>query len=239
MATPLNLEEQEQLDQLKHLWKKYGDLITWTLLIVFGAMAAWNGYQYWARGQAAKASVLYDAVEHAAQSGDTAMLERAFSDMKDRYGRTTYALQSGLLVAKVMDEKGNIDGAKAALTWVADKASDDGYQSIAKLRLASILMQTKDYDDARKQLSGTFPAQFRPLVADRLGDIDMLQGKTAEAVAQYGSAYKGFAADSQYQRVVEVKLNALGVDPQAAVPAAAATASAAVPSGSAATGEPK
>ncbi|MEO6973900.1 MAG: tetratricopeptide repeat protein [Rhodoferax sp.] len=215
MATPLNLEEQEQLDQVKHLWKKYGDLITWTLLIVVGAMAAWNGYQYWARGQAAKASVLFDAVERAAQSGDMVMLERTFADMKDRYGSTTYAQQSGLLAAKVMDEKGNIDGAKAALAWVADKASDEGYQSIAKLRLAAVLMESKAYDDARKQLSGSFPTEFQPLVADRLGDIDVLQGKKADAVAQYSKAYKGFEVGSQYRRVVEVKLNALGVDPQA------------------------
>lgn len=225
MATPLNLEEQEQLDQLKHLWKKYGDLITWVLLIAVGAMAAWNGYQYWARGQAAKASVLYDAVERAAQSGDMAMLERTFGDMKDHYGRTTYAQQSGLLAAKVMDEKGNVDGARAALAWVADKASDEGYRAVARLRLAGVLMESKAYDDARKQLGGSFPAQFQPLVADRLGDIDVLQGRKADAVAQYGKAYKGLAAGSQYRRVVEVKLNALGVDPQAGtLPAAGAVA---------------
>ncbi|MDR3453845.1 MAG: tetratricopeptide repeat protein [Rhodoferax sp.] len=235
MATPLDLQEQEQLDELKHFWKKYGDLITWTLLLVFGALAAWNGYQYWQRGQATQASALYDEVERAAQSGDMAMLERSFSDMKDRYGRTTYAQQSGLLVAKVMDDKGNIDGAKAALAWVADKTSDEGYQSIARLRLAAVLMQANAYDEARKQLAGSFPAEFAPLVADRIGDIDVLQGKKAEAVAQYGRAYKGFEAQSQYRRLVEVKLNALGVDPRAASGAAAAAPQA----GASATGESK
>ena len=220
MATPLDLQEQEQLDELKHFWKKYGDLITWTLLLAFGALAAWNGYQYWQRGQAAKASVLYDEVESAAKSGDMSMLERSFNDMKSRYGRTTYAQQSGLLVAKVMDAKGNVDGAKAALAWVAEKASDEGYQAVAKLRLASVLMEAKQYDEARKQLAGSFPAQFAPLVADRLGDIDVLQGKKAEAVTEYRKAYQGFDPQLQYRRMVEVKLNALGVDPQAGAPAA-------------------
>ncbi|MGH8820873.1 MAG: YfgM family protein [Rhodoferax sp.] len=220
MATPLDLQEQEQLDELKHFWKKYGDLITWTLLLAFGALAAWNGYQYWQRGQAAKASVLYDEVESAAKSGDMSMLERSFNDMKDRYGRTTYAQQSGLLVAKVMDAKGNVDGAKAALAWVAEKASDKGYQAVAKLRLAAVLMEAKQYDEARKQLAGAFPAQFAPLVADRLGDIDVLQGKKAEAVTQYRKAYEGLDPQLQYRRMVEVKLNALGVDPQAGAPAA-------------------
>ena len=220
MATPLDLQEQEQLDELKHFWKKYGDLITWTLLLAFGALAAWNGYQYWQRGQAAKASVLYDEVESAAKSGDMSMLERSFNDMKSRYGRTTYAQQSGLLVAKVMDAKGNVDGAKAALAWVAEKASDEGYQAIAKLRLASVLMEARQYDEARKRLAGSFPAQFAPLVADRLGDIDVLQGKKAEAVTEYRKAYQGLDPQLQYRRMVEVKLNALGVDPQAGAPGA-------------------
>ena len=34
MATPLDLEEQEQLDQIKHFWKTYGNLISWLLIAV-------------------------------------------------------------------------------------------------------------------------------------------------------------------------------------------------------------
>ena len=54
MATPLDLEEQEQLDELKHFWKTYGNLISWLLIVVMGAYAAWNGYGYWQRSQSAK-----------------------------------------------------------------------------------------------------------------------------------------------------------------------------------------
>jgi len=49
MAQHLDLEEQEQLDELKHFWKQYGNLITWALIAVLSAFAAWNGYQYWQR----------------------------------------------------------------------------------------------------------------------------------------------------------------------------------------------
>ena len=65
MAKHLDLEEQEQLDELKHFWKQYGDLITWVLIAVFGAVAAWNGYQYWQRQQAVQAASMYDEVERA------------------------------------------------------------------------------------------------------------------------------------------------------------------------------
>ena len=40
MATHLDLQEQEQLDSIKHFWKQYGNLITWVLIIALGGFAA-------------------------------------------------------------------------------------------------------------------------------------------------------------------------------------------------------
>jgi len=216
MAQHLDLEEQEQLDQVKHFWKQYGNLITWLLIVVLAAYAGWNGYNYWQRSQAAQAAAMYDEVERAAQSGDVARVERAFTDMKDKFGGTAYAQQAGLLVGKVLYDKGSIDPAKAALTWVAEKSSDDGYQAVARLRLAGVLLDAKAYDDALKQLSGSFPKDFEPLAADRRGDIFAAQGKKTEAVAEYTKAFKGLDDRADYRRLVEVKLSALGVDPLAA-----------------------
>ncbi|MDB5892715.1 MAG: hypothetical protein JWQ88_246 [Rhodoferax sp.] len=214
MATHLDLEEQEQLDQIKHFWKQYGNLISWVLIIVLGGFAAWNFYQYWNRQQAAQASAMFDEVERAAQGGDVAKIERAFTDMKDKFGGTSYAQQAGLLAGKALFEKGNADGAKAALGWVADKASDEGYQALARLRLAGVLVESKAYDDAMKQLSSTFPAEYAGLVADRKGDVLALQGKKAESIAEYQKAYKAFGERTDYRRLVEIKLNALGIDPR-------------------------
>lgn len=216
MANHLDLEEQEQLDQLKHFWKQYGNLITWALIVVLGAFASWNFYQYWQRSQATQAAAMYDEVERVVQSADTAKIDRAFGDMKERFASTSYAQQAGLLVAKRYYSAGQLDAAKSALTWVADKASDPGYQALAKLRLAAILMDTKALDEALKQLSGSFPASFEALVADRQGDILLLQGKRKEAIAAYEKAFKTFEGRTEYRRLVEVKLNSLGVDPQSA-----------------------
>jgi predicted negative regulator of RcsB-dependent stress response len=218
MANHLDLEEQEQLDELKAFWNRFGNLITWSLIVVLAAFAGWNGYQYWQRSQAAQAAALYDEVDRASKAGDVAMVSRAFSDMKDKFGRTAFAQQAGLLAAKTLYEKSKPDEAKAALTWVAEQSSDEGYQAIAHLRLASVLLEAKSYDDALKQLSGSFPKDFEPLVADRKGDIFMLQDKKTDAIAQYQIAYKGLDEQDQYRRLVEVKLNSLGVDPRPAVP---------------------
>ncbi|MBC7434470.1 MAG: tetratricopeptide repeat protein [Bdellovibrionales bacterium] len=213
MAKHLDLEEQEQLDQIKHFWKQYGNLITWVLIVVFGSIAAWNFYNYWNRSQSAQSANMYEQVERAAKGSDMAVLDRALADMKDKFGSTTYAQQAALLAAKTFYEKGNADAARAALGWVIDKAGDDGYQALARLRLAGILVETKAYDDALKQLNASFPKEFEALVADRKGDVFLLQGKKAEARTEYEKSFKALDDRAEYRRLVEVKLNAMGVDP--------------------------
>ena len=212
MARHLDLEEQEQLEDLKHFWNQYGNLITWFLIAVFGSFAAWNGWQYWQRSQAVQASVLYDEVERAAAGGDTARVEQAFKDIQDKFGRTTYAQQAGLLAGRMLAEQGKTDAAKSALQWVAGEASDEGYQSLARLRLAGLLVQNKAYDDALKQLASGISKEFEPLAADRRGDIYSLQGKRDQAKAEYLKAWQGFTAESEYRTLVEVKLAALGAE---------------------------
>lgn len=213
MASHLDLEEQEQLDQLKHFWNKYGNLITWTAIVVFGAIAAWNGWQWWQNRQAAQASALFSEVDRAAEAGDLARVQRAFDDIKGQFGSTTYAQQAGLLAARVWAEKGKPEEAKAALGWVADKASDEGYQAVARLRLAGLLADAKAYDEALKQLAAPVPKAFEALVADRRGDVLQLQGKRSEARAEYAKALKALEEGADYRRLVEVKLAALGGDP--------------------------
>ncbi len=217
MANQLDLEEQEQLDQLKHFWKQYGNAISWALILVLGVFASWNFYQYWQRSQATQAAAMYDEVERVVKSADAAKIDRAFADMKDRFASTTYAQQAGLLVAKQYYGAGNAAAAKAALGWVVDKSSDPGYQAIARLRLAGILMDSKAFDEALKQLSASFPVNFDALVADRKGDIFLLQGKKSEAIAEYEKAFRNFEERTEYRRLVEVKLNSLGRDPQSGV----------------------
>ncbi|WP_427912044.1 YfgM family protein [Ramlibacter sp. MMS24-I3-19] len=225
MASHLDLEEQEQLDQLKHFWNTYGNLISWVLIAVFGAIAAMNGWQYWQRSQSAKASALYDEVERSVQAGDLARAEHGFNDARDKYGSTTFAQQAGLLLAQAAVDKGKPEVARGALTWVADKSSDEGYQAIARLRLASLLIESKSYDNALKQLDAGFPSEFAPLVADRRGDVYNLQGKKDQARAEYTKAWQGLGDRDDYRRMVEVKLTALGVDPKSLAPAAKAAGS--------------
>ncbi len=210
MATQLNLEEQEQLDQLKHFWRRWGNAITWLLIAVLAAFAAWNGWNYWQRKQASEAAVMFDEVERAAQAKDLPKLDRALTDVRERYGATTFAQQSALLAAKIYQEEKQADKAQAALVWVAEKSPDEGLRAVARLRAAGLMLDAKAYDQALQQLSAKFSPEFEALVADRRGDIYLAQGKPAEAKAEYLKAHASLDPQTEYRMLVEVKLNALG-----------------------------
>lgn len=215
MANNLDLEEQEQLDQLKHFWKQYGNPITWLLILVLGGFAAWNGYQYWQRSQSAQAAAMFDEVLRVIQTNDPDKVERAFNDMKERFPSAIQTHQAGLVAAKSLVDAKQADKAKAVLTWMAEKPTDAGYASIAHLRLAALLLESQSYDAALKQVDAVRDPAFSALAADRRGDILMAQGNRPQALAQYQKAYQAFPERTEYRRLVEVKLNALGVDPTA------------------------
>ncbi|MEY8876588.1 MAG: YfgM family protein [Leptothrix sp. (in: b-proteobacteria)] len=238
MASHLDLEEQEQLDQIKAFWRAYGNLITWVLVGVLAAYAGWNAWQYWQRDQSSKAAGMYDEVERAVIAGDAERAAKVFADLSARYPRTAFAEQAGLITAKVQVDKAQNDAAKTTLGWVAEHATETEYRASARLRLAGLLMEAKQYDEALKQLAAAVPPSFEGLVADRRGDILFAQGKKAEAVTAYEQAYKAIDPVVDYRRVVEAKLIALGAAAVVDALAPAAAASAASPNAAASGAQP-
>src|SRR5260221_213304 len=108
MAT-YNLEQQEQLDNAKHLWKRDGNLVTWVLVIALGGYAAWTGYLYWQNDKAAKAGGLYEELDRAVVAGDVDKIGRVFNDLKDQYAGATFAEQGALLAARAQVDAGKAD----------------------------------------------------------------------------------------------------------------------------------
>jgi predicted negative regulator of RcsB-dependent stress response len=215
MATQLDLEEQEQLDQLKAFWNQYGNLISGLLIAAAAVYLAWFGWNWYQRDQGIKAGSMYDEFDKALQAADAERTGRIFADMKERFPRAAFTGQAGLAAAKLAGEKGQADAARTDLAWVAESGSEPEYRSIARLRLAGLLLDEKKYDEALKQLDAVDGSEFAALAADRRGDVLMAQGKGDDAKAAYQKAWAAMDAKVDYRRVVEAKLNVLGVNPAA------------------------
>lgn len=211
MASHLDLEEQEQLEQLKAFWKRWGNLITWLLTLGLLAFAGWNGWTMWQRSQATQAGAMFAELERAVQAGDLDKGQKVLADLKERFGRTAYAAQGGLLGAKLQLDQGKAEEARATLAWVAKDGSEASYRDLALLRLAALQMDAKQYDEASKSLDGVKGADFAALVADRRGDLALLQNKPDQARAEFKKAYEAMDKTLDYRRLVAVKLGSLGV----------------------------
>jgi len=222
MATPLDLQEQEQLDEIKAFWKQYGNLITWTITLALAGFAAFNGWNWWQRQQGIKAAAIYDELERAALAKDVAKTTQALGDLKQRYPKTLQAQQGALLAARVQAEEGKADEALATLAWLAANGAEAEYQVVARLRAAGLLMDKKEVDKALAEVDAAAAAklaEFDALIADRRGDILLAQGKKAEAVTAYQAAYKVMDAKVEYRVLLDAKLTALGAAPAASAAA--------------------
>jgi len=211
MASHLDLEEQEQLEQVKAFWKRWGNLITWVLTAVLAAFAAWQGWNWYQREQAAKAAAMYDEFDRALSAQDIDKAALAVGDLKARYPGTGFAAEASLQVAKLQAEKGQADAAKLSLAWVAEQGAEPEYKDIARLRLAGLQMDAKAYDEASKTLAAITSTDFAALVADRRGDLLLLQGKHDEARAEFQKALAAMDKKLDYRRLIEAKLATLGV----------------------------
>ncbi len=204
-------DEQESLESVKAWWAKWGNTTTWIVLIALIIAAGFNGWNYWQRRQAAQASVLYDYVQQAVSSNDQALIARASSDMEDKFGGTAYAQMTALTAAKAFYMAGNTAGAKTQLQWAIDYAKDDEYKQIAKLRLALVYLDEKNYDAGPKLLADQPLDVFKGEIADRRGDLLAAQGKRDDARAAYKVALDTLSAnDMSARKLIQFKLDALG-----------------------------
>lgn len=205
-----DLEEQEQLDDLKSWWKQWGNTITGIILAVCVGVIGVQGWRWWTKQQADGAAVLYSAVSTATRANDTAKAKDAMAQLADKYGRTSYAPRAAMLVAATLFDAGDIAGAKAQLNTVLDSNAEDELKDIARLRLASLLFDEKQYDDALRVLDAKHGESFSGVYADLRGDILTAAGRKDDARKAYQTALAQIDAKSPYRNFVQVKLDTLG-----------------------------
>jgi predicted negative regulator of RcsB-dependent stress response len=206
----LDLQEQEQVEALKDWWKENGK---WVIGAVVVGLLSFSGIKYWKSYQAsqsAEASKLYVEVLKQASTNDAKRIGDAADALSSRYGSSAYAPRAQLLAAQASLQAGDVARTKVQLQWVIEHASETGLQDAARLKLASMLLDEKKYDEALKQLDAVHPESFNGLFADLRGDVLSAQGKVAEARAAYQLAYDKTDAKSTYRNLIQLKMDGLG-----------------------------
>lgn len=205
-----DLEEQEQIDTLKTWWKMYGNLLSGVVVVASVAVIGWQGWTWYQGNQAGQASAIYGVLEQAVATRDAQKIKAASGELTEKFSGTVYASLGAMLAAKQSFEAGDLKTAKVQLAWAADHGKDE-IKDLARLRLASVLLDEKAYDEALKQLDAAHAAAFDVRFLELKGDVRVAEGKKAEARVAYKAALdklEGKAAPTQ--ELLQQKLDSLG-----------------------------
>lgn len=206
----IDTHEQEQLDALKVWWKANSKWLLTTLAVIAVIVALffyWKGYQ---DKRAADASTIYAEVLKRVASNDPKRINEAVQDLVEKFGNTAYAPRAQLLAVQANLQVKDLPLAKSQLEWVISHANERGLQDTARLKLSSILLDEKKYDEAIRLLDATHPDSFIGLYADLKGDVLVAQGKTDAARVAYQQAFDKMDSKSAYRSLIQLKLDGLG-----------------------------
>jgi predicted negative regulator of RcsB-dependent stress response len=139
--------------------------------------------------------------------------------LRDKNPGSPYADQADLALARAAIEDRKPDVAASHLKTVADGSKDAELRSIARTRLARVLIEQGKYDEAIALLDTGTAGSFLALYHDVRGDAYAGKGDAASARREYDSALSAAKEGVEVDRAwIELKRDALP-----ALPATGAT----------------
>ena len=207
----LDLEEQEQVAELKAWWRQHGTLIVAAIVALAVGLAGWQGWRWHEASQATQAGALYDTLARAAQAGDAKALRDAGGALIESYPRTLYATMGALTAARFHFDRGELKDAKLQLEWAVEHSPSDDFRDLARLRLAACLLEEKAYDEALRRLDEKHGAAYDAQYAALKGDVLVAKNDAAQARAAYRLALeKADSGNAAFRESVRMRLEALG-----------------------------
>ena len=181
--------EEQQLEALKKWWKENSTSLIVGLFVGVTALFGWRYYVDQGNVHSVQASDLYMRVMQSAalNTVDDKIIDINNTLIND-YSDTPYAALSSLALAKTEYENGNVDASIAQLELAAKHANDDITKQIANLRLASVYIDQKKYEEALTLLNMSHDAAFDAQYEELKGDLYMAKDDIAQARIAYDNA---------------------------------------------------
>jgi len=200
------LSEDEQVEALKKWWKENGKAIIGGAVLGLGLVGGWQAWKQHNQGQAELASAYYEEFMLAAKSGDKSALNQG-ERLLEKHGGSTYAQYAALELAAMYYKDGDHDKARERLQWVLDTASEPALKEVARLRLARLLLDAGQLDQAAGLVADTTDDSFAGEFAELRGDIALARGDKDKARAAYQEALLKDSGDAE---LIRMKLAEIG-----------------------------
>jgi predicted negative regulator of RcsB-dependent stress response len=214
------LSEREQADQLRN-WLRENWI--WLVAGVALTLAGYYGYRWWESRQASRAVAAgqrFDAMLEAIGAGRLEDGVKIAGEVTGEFADTPYADQATLLLARLDVDAGDFAAAEAKLSRVAEESRDPDLRTVARLRLARVLLAQGRYDDALAALDRAAMPAIDARVLELRGDVRLAQGNREAALEQWRQAESAIAADPAAAGQIDAELLRLKIAEPGTVPAA-------------------
>jgi predicted negative regulator of RcsB-dependent stress response len=205
-----DLNEQEQLAQVKYFWKDWGKYLSLAVVLVIVAYCGSSAYSWYQAKQASKAAAIYNNFTQALTTKNASQVTNLVTQLKTDFPRTQYSALAALQAAKLAFENKNYPQAISLLEWVKANSSDRSLQSIAVLRLASVYIDQNNFDKAREMLRTKHDLAFDGLFYEGRGDLYIAMGDLTKARDAYKEGLQKAANDPTTQQSIQLKLDIIG-----------------------------
>ena len=171
-------------------------------------------YLYFQNKNEEKLAEAFEAYQNIIQSfnNEESTLENLMQQMDSAQlsiEKTVYETASDLLIAKKAFDEANLDLAKGKLVKIITTAdnSNNPLHDIAVIRLGYILIQERNFDEAKKNLGSKLDF-YEPKRLELLGDIASFEESYNSANTYYEEAIKA-TSDQGFIELMNIKLSLL------------------------------
>ena len=182
--------EEERLDAVKRWWKENGQSTIIGLGLGIAVILGWNYWQEHKKAQAGQSSALYSQLIQAIGTDKKDSAEKLAERLKEQYPKTEYAAYSGLFLAKLKVQQGDVAKAQTILKEIA-AGSNKELSNIAKIRQVRLMLASGDYEQGLQLINDVDPAtssSFSGNYDELVGDLYVALDRLDEARSSYQKA---------------------------------------------------
>ena len=180
--------DDEQVERIKEWWKDNASSVITGLVIGLAILFGWPQWVKYRENLAAEASTHFAKMTNALENSQRENVINEANIIIEEYGSSAYASLARFALAKAFVDAGEFVKAEQQLSELIKSKPDRPIEMVARKRLSAILLQQNKLDDAMNILNVDFPADFAAAFEELKGDIQLKQGKAADAREAYQRA---------------------------------------------------
>jgi len=199
--------DEETLEALKSWWKENGKSVIGGLVIGVTSIVGFKQWGSYQEQQAQSASNLYQIMNENSTNKKVDEFYATGTEIVLDYSNTPYASLASLAMVKKLIDEDKFEDAIKKLNWLLSNSSDDGIKHIARIRLARVLLNQKQFEKAFELIKSEQSVSFKSEYNELRGDVYVATQKYTLAKESYKSALAANIRNKEKREFIEMKLN--------------------------------